>query len=69
MTIDFSQLFMTILIGALGFTIAHILNGIKTEIHEIKKSVTSLENDIRDRIDALNVRVAKVETRCELEHG
>lgn len=57
------------LITALGFLVAHILNGIKKEIGEIKTSVAALEKDVRDKIAALSERVTAVETRCNMEHG
>ena len=53
----------------IGFLIVYVLNGIKSEITEVKVTVNSLEKDIRDSISSIEHRLTAVETRCSMEHN
>ena len=57
--------YLTTIIGAL---IVIVLNGIKSEIREVKTTLTSVEKDLREGINSLDHRVAVIETRCEVVH-
>ena len=48
----------------IGFLIVYVLNGIKTEIKDVKNSVRSLEEDLRGGITNLDRRVTKIEAGC-----
>ena len=52
----------------IGFLIVYVLNGIKSEIKEVKVSVNSLESDLRESITSLNTRLTVVETLVQ-NHG
>lgn len=52
----------------IGFLIVYVLNGIKSEIKEVKVSVNSLESDLRENITSLNTRLTVVETLVQT-HG
>lgn len=52
----------------IGFLIVYVLNGIKSEIKEVKVSVNSLESDLRENITSLNTRLTVVETLVQ-NHG
>ncbi len=52
------------LLTALGFLAVYVLNGIKTEIKEIKSTVGKLEADMRGGVANLDRRVAVMEERC-----
>jgi hypothetical protein len=54
---------------AIGFMIVFVLNGIKSEIKEVKTSVKALEEDFRDTIKAHDHRLTKIETGCNYMHG
>lgn len=41
-----------------------VLNGIKTEIKDIKVSLNSLESDMRDGVTSLDRRITIIEVRC-----
>lgn len=45
----------------IGFLIVWILNGIKTEIREVKTSVHLLESDLRNSHNDLSSRVTRIE--------
>lgn len=53
----------------IGFLIVYVLNGIKTEIKDVKNSVKSLEEDLRGGITQLDRRVTKIEAGCSYMHG
>lgn len=52
----------------IGFLIVYVLNGIKSEITEVKTSVKNLEEDIRTEQNLLTQRVAKLEAGCDYMH-
>jgi hypothetical protein len=55
--------------GALGFMAVFILNGIKSEIREVKNSLAGLERDMREGVASLDRRVTRIEARCDEKHG
>lgn len=57
------------LLAIIGFLLVYTLNGIKTELKDVKHALESLERDLHGRVTALTERVVKVETRCSLHHG
>lgn len=52
----------------IGFLIVYVLNGIKSEITDVKTSVKNLEVDLRDGITSLDRRVTRLETKCDKTH-
>ena len=52
----------------IGFLIVWVLNGIKSEIKDVKTTVGSLEKDLREGITGLDRRVTKIETENSLMH-
>lgn len=56
------------LMTIIGFLIVYVLNGIKSEIKEVKTTVKSLENDMRGGIGDLDRRITAVESRCLVYH-
>lgn len=52
----------------IGFLIVYVLNGIKTEIKDVKLSVKSLEEDLRAGITSLDRRVTQIEIVCKYKH-
>lgn len=52
----------------IGFLIVWILNGIKTEIREVKTSVRTLEGDLRNSHNDLSSRVTRLETESDYYH-
>lgn len=52
----------------IGFLIVYVLNGIKTEIKDVKTSVHGLEEDLRKGITQLERRVTHLEAGCEYIH-
>lgn len=52
----------------IGFLIVYVLNGIKSEIKEVKTSVKNLEEDIRAEQNLLTQRVTKLEAGCAYMH-
>lgn len=67
------------LLAVIGFLIVHVLNGIKSEIGEIKSQISKIEGDLHDRVtaidlrhqdkeEALDQRLSRVEARCEVVH-
>lgn len=59
------ELALPYIASVIGFLAVFILNGIKGEIKEVKKSLAGLERDMRDGVAALDRRVAVIEARCE----
>lgn len=57
-----------ILLATIGFLIVYVLNGIKTEITEVKTTVRNLETNLQTGISDLNVRVSTLETVQKLEN-
>lgn len=53
----------------IGFLIVWVLNGIKTEIKDVKTTVSSLEKDLRDGMANLDRRVTKIEAGYDYMHG
>lgn len=58
-----------ILLAVIGFLIVYVLNGIKGEIVDIKKTINVLETDLRGGMSGLDRRVTVMETRCTVNHG
>ena len=56
------------IMAVLGFLIVFVLNGIKSEIKEVKGSLQALEKDLRDGVASLDRRVSIIEARCEDRH-
>ena len=56
------------LIAIIGFFAVYTLNGIKSEIKEVKTSLQSLEADMREGVTGLDRRVSVIEARCEIKH-
>lgn len=56
------------LMTVIGFLIVYVLNGIKSEIKDVKTTVKSLENDMRGGIGDLDRRITAVESRCLVYH-
>lgn len=52
----------------IGFLIVWILNGIKTEIREVKTSVRMLEGDLRNSHNDLSSRVTRLEADSDHYH-
>ena len=52
----------------IGFLIVWVLNGIKSEIKDVKTTVGSLEKDLREGITGLDRRVTKLETENSFMH-
>ncbi len=61
--------FMPYLLAVLGFFATYVLNGIKSEIKEVKQSLQSLEKDLRDGVASLDRRVSVIEARCSMKHN
>ena len=57
------------LMAIIGFLIVHVLNGIKSEIKEVKTSVYCLGKDLRDTLDNHADRLVAIETRCLVKHN
>ncbi len=68
------------LLAVIGFLIVHVLNGIKSEIGEIKGQISKIEGDLHSRVTDLDRRhqemavdierrVSHIESRCQAEHG
>lgn len=53
----------------IGFLIVYVLNGIKSEIREVKTSVRSLEDDLRAEQSNLATRVTILEASYSHMHG
>ncbi len=60
---------MPYLLAVLGFFATYVLNGIKSEIKEVKQSLQSLEKDLRDGVASLDRRVTAIEARCLVKHS
>lgn len=56
------------LMTVIGFLIVYTLNGIKSEIKDVKTTVKSLEADMRGGLSDLDRRVTAVESRCLVYH-
>jgi hypothetical protein len=67
MTIDTVDL-LNYLMAIIGFLIVYVLNGVKSEIKDIKVSVGKLENDLRGNLTQLDRRMTTLETKCTLFH-
>lgn len=57
------------LLSVVGVLLVYVLNGIKTEIKELRVFVASLESELRGGITLLDRRVTVMETKCVAEHG
>lgn len=51
----------------IGFLIVYVLNGIKTEIKEVKGSVNKLESEFRNILNSLEHRVSYLEFNQKME--
>jgi uncharacterized protein YoxC len=56
------------LLAIIGFFAVYTLNGIKSEIKEVKTSLQSLETDLREGVTSLDRRVSVIEARCSMKH-
>ncbi len=59
---------MPYIFSTLGVMALVILNGIKSEIKDIKLALNGVEKDLREGINSLDHRVAVIETRCAVVH-
>ena len=57
------------LVSVVGVLLIYVLNGIKSEIRDIKGSLNVLEGDLRSGIASLDRRITVMETKCVAEHG
>lgn len=57
-----------VLLSIIGFLIVYVLNGIKTEIKDIKSSVDKLEDSFDKSVKDLETRVVKLESACTHYH-
>ncbi len=57
------------LLTVIGFLAVYVLNGIKSEIKEVKVTVKALESDLRGGVTELDRRLTKLETKCAAHHG
>ena len=57
---------VTVLLSVIGFFAVYTLNGIKSEIKEMKTSLKGLENDLRGGVASLDRRITVLESRCEM---
>ena len=57
--------FTDILLASIGFLIVYTLNGIKSEIKEVKTSM----NHLSENLISIDKRLIVVETKCSVEHG
>ena len=53
----------------IGFLIVWVLNGIKSEIKDVKVSVGNLERDLREDMSLHDRRITKIEAGCAFMHG
>lgn len=56
------------LLACLGFFAVYVLNGIKSELKDLKTTVKSLEADLRGGYSNLDRRMTRLETRCSMNH-
>lgn len=54
------------LIATLGFLAIYTLNGIKSEMKEMKDSLKGLENDLRGGVASLDRRISVLEAQCHM---
>lgn len=73
---EHAQELLNLAIPVIGFLIVYVLNGIKSEIKDVKDTVRSLETDLRGGITGLDrrqsvleQRLAKIEARCDAHYG
>lgn len=57
------------LLSVTGILLIYILNGIKSEIKEIRVFISTLEGNLRDEMTGLDKRMRSIELRCASEHG
>jgi hypothetical protein len=57
------------IMALLGFLAVYVLNGIKSEIKEVKTTVRALEADMRGGVGSLDRRVTAIESRCMYIHS
>ncbi len=53
------------LLTGLGFLAVYVLNGIKSEIKEVKVTISSLEKDLRGGVSNLDRRLSTLEGKCD----
>lgn len=56
------------LLTLIGFLAVYVLNGIKSEIKDVKLTVQALEKDLRGGVANLDRRVAVIEAKCNINH-
>ena len=61
--------FIPYLLALIGFFATYVLNGIRSEIKEVKTSLQSLEKDMREGVASLDRRVSVIEARCSQRHN
>jgi uncharacterized protein YoxC len=66
--IEHAQEIIPGLLAVIGFFAVYTLNGIKSEIKEVKTSLQSLETDLREGVTTLDRRVSVIEARCLIKH-
>lgn len=52
----------------IGFLIVYVLSGIKSEIRDVRKSVSAMEESFRESLASHDRRITVIETRCSMEH-
>ncbi len=57
------------LLTVLGFLAVYVLNGIKSEIKEVKTTISSLEKDLRGGVSNLDRRLSTLEGKCDTCKG
>ena len=67
--IEHAQDFIPGLLAIIGFFAVYTLNGIKSEIKEVKTSLQALESDLRDGVASLDRRVSVIEARCSIKYN
>lgn len=65
---DIFSIGLTGLLAVVGFLAVFVLNSIKSEIRDIKKSLIGLEKDMRDGVGGLDRRITYVEAHLQ-ENG
>lgn len=60
--------FVPYLIATLGFFAVFTLNGIKSEMKEMKDSLKGLESDLRGGVASLDRRISVLEARCDMRN-
>ncbi len=56
------------LAAIIGFFAVYVLNGIRSEVRDVKTSLQALEKDLRGGVSNLDRRVTTLEVKCEMQH-